>query len=160
MNTKILIIRLLLCSLVFNQINADCNAADAVKQLPNLTNSSFCSYAGFAPLDIKNESALFYWYVPNQLNLPNQPIIVWLQGELGLSSTWGLLTEGIGPIKVTPNPAGGYYVNYTDDGYDKSWSYNYNILFIDNPVGVGFSYFTPNKTNATQSVEEVRNVAI
>ena len=65
-----------------------------------------CSYSGFAPLDEKNNSALFYWYFPHQTNQPDQdvPLLVWLQGGPGASSMLGLFAE-LGPFKIVRNGA-------------------------------------------------------
>ncbi len=38
---------------------------DYVANLPNYTSGAFpLTYAGFAPLDDRNTSAIFYWYFP------------------------------------------------------------------------------------------------
>ncbi|CAI5519861.1 unnamed protein product [Closterium sp. Naga37s-1] len=58
------------------------------------------------------------------------PIILWLQGGPGCSSMIGNFYE-LGPYRITesldiePNPA--------------PWNRRYGVLFIDNPVGTGFS---------------------
>jgi vitellogenic carboxypeptidase-like protein len=139
-------------------------AIDMVTQLlPNYTGSvQPCSYSGFAPLDAQNQSALFYWYFPHQSNVPDQevPVIIFLNGGPGASSMFGLFAE-MGPFSISDNEDGGYSVGYRDGGSDKSWSYYYNMLFIDQPVGVGFSY-TTNKNkypiNEEQVAEDLWNV--
>ena len=67
-------------------------------------------------------------------NNPNAPVVLWLQGGPGASSLHGMFTE-IGPftidedLKVVPRADGDY-----------SWNQKYSLLFIDNPVGVGWSW--------------------
>lgn len=63
-------------------------------------------------------------------------MIVWLNGGPGASSALGLFME-TGPLNITKGTNG-------DDDYQIhpriSWADNYNILFLDQPSGTGFSY--------------------
>lgn len=62
---------------------------------------------------------------------PNLPLVLWLQGGPGGSSTgFGNYAE-IGPLDTD-------LANRTH-----AWTQAANILFIDNPVGAGFSYVEP-----------------
>ncbi|KAJ3386079.1 hypothetical protein HDU92_002692 [Lobulomyces angularis] len=70
----------------------------------------------------------FFWYFPNKNE--SSPLIIWLQGGPGSSSMIGLFHE-LGPITLTAN------------GLRKSmysWNENFSLLFIDNPVGTGYSF--------------------
>ncbi|KAK1325334.1 Serine carboxypeptidase-like 50 [Acorus calamus] len=83
-------------------------------------------------------SALFFTFYEAQHplpTLPQTPILLWLQGGPGCSSMLGNLFE-LGPWLLTsddnnnnpslqPNPA--------------SWNRLFGLLFIDNPIGAGFS---------------------
>lgn len=61
-------------------------------------------------------------------NITEKPLVIWLQGGPGASSTgFGNFAE-IGPLDIDLNPR-----NHT-------WVKNVNVLFIDNPVGTGYSY--------------------
>lgn len=90
------------------------------------------SYSGFFTVNIEYMSSLFFWYFAAQ-NDANQdaPVVLWLQGGPGVSSLYGLFTEN-GPfwvdsdMKVHPR-------NY-------SWHLNHHLIYIDNPVGTGFSF--------------------
>ncbi|KAJ3306101.1 hypothetical protein HDV03_000335 [Kappamyces sp. JEL0829] len=105
------------------------------------------SFAGYVP--IRNQShngegdptsvagSMFYWFFPAQEPVQeNPPLIVWLQGGPGSSSMIGLFYE-MGPLGFD---AKGKLVRNTD-----TWNKKYSMLFIDNPVGTGFS-FVGNKT--------------
>lgn len=73
----------------------------------------------------------------NNTSRDTAPLVIWLQGGPGASSTgFGNFLE-IGPLDVhlKPRPV--------------SWIDNANILFIDNPVGTGYSYVTSNSAYAT-----------
>ena len=73
----------------------------------------------------------FYWfYGSNNPNLPRDdlPIVLWLQGGPGAGGTgYGNFGE-FGPLNTTLQPR-----EYT-------WLNKVNLLFIDNPVGAGYSY--------------------
>lgn len=74
---------------------------------------------------------MFWWLYYTTANVENyieRPLIIWLQGGPGASSTgYGNFAE-LGPLNMNLETR-----NYT-------WVKNANILFIDNPVGSGFSY--------------------
>ncbi|CAG5092713.1 Similar to Scpep1: Retinoid-inducible serine carboxypeptidase (Mus musculus), partial [Cotesia congregata] len=98
---------------------------------------------GFGPgnqdwgyVTVRPGAYMFWWlyYVnPTTVSLENsnpfnKPLIVWLQGGPGESGTgYGNFNE-IGPLDINLKRR-----NYT-------WINDYNVLFIDNPVGTGFSY--------------------
>ncbi|XP_046739172.1 retinoid-inducible serine carboxypeptidase-like [Diprion similis] len=69
-----------------------------------------------------------YYTTANVTNFTEKPLIIWLQGGPGASSTGYGNFEELGPLDLDLNER-----NY-------SWVNDYNVLFIDNPVGSGFSY--------------------
>jgi carboxypeptidase C (cathepsin A) len=68
--------------------------------------------------------------------LVNYPTLIWLNGGPGTSSHLGNFME-IGPIFIMAD--GTKVVN------KYSWNTKYNIMFVDNPIAVGYSY-AANKT--------------
>ena len=88
---------------------------------------------------------MFFWFFPAQNGAADAPVLLWLQGGPGASSLFGLFTE-IGPIYIDAN---GNIQNRPI-----SWNKNYNLLFIDNPVGTGYS-FTSNENGYARSQEDV-----
>ncbi len=58
--------------------------------------------------------------------------MTWLQGGPGASSLYGLFAEH-GPFSVAADAK-------TLVPRALSWTLNYNLIYIDNPLGVGFSY--------------------
>mmetsp|Transcript_30415 Transcript_30415/g.27664 ORF Transcript_30415/g.27664 Transcript_30415/m.27664 type:complete len:215 (+) Transcript_30415:40-684(+) len=136
---------LIISTLLITLTTSEClETADLTGPLPNYTSTvpQPCSYSGFAPLDANGDDALFYWYIPNQQQDEDAPVVIWLNGGPGWSSLWGLLTEKIGPFYVEKNSEeiGGHILRNLDEELGQSWSYHYNVLAIDNPVGTGFSY--------------------
>ena len=85
-------------------------------------------YSGLLSVNQTFNGELFYWFF--QTTNANAPIIVWLEGGPGIPSSFQVF-YGMGPYRisnsgeVTSNP--------------ESWNNNFNLLFIDNPLGVGFS---------------------
>jgi vitellogenic carboxypeptidase-like protein len=75
-------------------------------------------------------------------DLSKYPIILWLNGGPGSSSQLGNFME-LGPffIKTATNRP------YETIRNIHSWTKNYNILFVDQPVGTGLSYADPTITN-------------
>ncbi|KZC04812.1 Retinoid-inducible serine carboxypeptidase [Dufourea novaeangliae] len=86
---------------------------------------------------------MFWWLYYTTAKVPsfyNKPLVIWLQGGPGASSTSYGNFEELGPLDVDLRPR-----NYT-------WVKDYNVLFIDNPVGTGFSYTTaPNAYTTTNA---------
>ena len=72
-------------------------------------------------------------------------MVIWLNGGPGCSSMDGALME-IGPYRLKDN----HTLRYNDG----SWDEFTNILFIDNPVGTGYSY-----VNTDSYVHELTEMA-
>ncbi|TKR81558.1 hypothetical protein L596_015409 [Steinernema carpocapsae] len=115
--------------------------ADQVFDLPGLTfDINFKQYSGFLKANL-NGHYLHYWYVESQRSPSTDPVLLWLNGGPGCSSLMGLLSEN-GPFR--PNPDG---KTLFENVY--SWNKGYNMLFLEGPRDVGFSYQDPNKSNST-----------
>ncbi|CAI5995095.1 unnamed protein product [Closterium sp. NIES-65] len=98
------------------------------------------SSSGYLPVSTSTpESRMFYTYYeatePSR-SLAETPLLLWLNGGPGCSSMIGNFYE-IGPWNVA----------ITDDAIDSlhlkknpwAWNRRYGLLFIDNPIGTGFS---------------------
>ncbi|XP_039764568.1 venom serine carboxypeptidase-like [Pararge aegeria] len=90
------------------------------------------SYSGFLTVNKTYNSNTFFWYFPVQNKKVNEtPWIIWLQGGPGVSSLTGLFDE-IGPFRY--NTLGTLKEN------PHTWLKNHSLVFIDNPVGSGYSF--------------------
>lgn len=89
------------------------------------------SFSGLVP--IPDVGALFYWYFAPLRPAPEAPLILWLQGGPGASSMVGNLFE-LGPITVDE---GGVLRRRAAT---ETWATDFPVVFVDSPVGVGFSY--------------------
>lgn len=89
------------------------------------------SYSGYLTVDKTYNSNMFFWYFPAQTQSANAPVVLWLQGGPGASSLIGLFGEN-GPFMVK-NKHGLKLRKF-------SWTQNHNVIYIDNPVGTGYSF--------------------
>ncbi|KAI0772250.1 serine carboxypeptidase [Irpex lacteus] len=95
--------------------------------------SGFCdgtvrSYTGYIDVEARH---LFFYFFESRNDPDTDDVIFWTNGGPGGSSSLGMLME-LGPCSVTSPD------NYTFNPY--SWNENANLFFLDQPVGVGFSY--------------------
>jgi cathepsin A (carboxypeptidase C) len=86
-------------------------------------------YTGW--LDVGNKH-FFFWYFESTSKPAEDPLVLWLTGGPGGSSMLGMLQE-LGPCLI--NDYGNQTV-YNPYG----WNKEANLLFVDQPAGVGFSY--------------------
>lgn len=104
------------------------------------------TFSGYLTVNKEYNSNMFFWFFPAQNgNKPDTPVLLWLQGGPGASSLFALFTE-IGPIYID--------VNKNIQPREITWNKNYHLLFIDNPVGTGFS-FTSNDNGYARSQDDV-----
>ncbi|XP_051753716.1 lysosomal protective protein isoform X2 [Ctenopharyngodon idella] len=117
--------------------------ADEIKYLPGLSKQpSFKHYSGY--FSVADNKHLHYWFVESQKDPANSPVVLWLNGGPGCSSLDGLLTEH-GPFLIQDDGATLEYNPY-------SWNKIANVLYLESPAGVGFSYSDDKKytTNDTE----------
>ena len=74
---------------------------------------------------------IFYWFFGPRNNDTNAPIVMWLTGGPGCSSSTALFFEN-GPYNIKDDAK-----NLTGNPY--SWNDKTYLLFVDQPVGTGFS---------------------
>ena len=77
----------------------------------------------------------FFWFVEARQSPDTAPLTVWLSGGPGASSMFGFFNE-VGPCEVVQMQDGSYGTRVREWGWDRSS----NVLFIDQPNQVGFSY--------------------
>ncbi|CAL9197043.1 unnamed protein product, partial [Musa hybrid cultivar] len=107
---------------------------DRVLRLPGQSfNVSFAHYSGYVTVDDDPGRALFYWFFEAVEDPASKPLVLWLNGGPGCSSIAYGLAEELGPFHINADGKSLYLNPYT-------WNQVANILFLDSPVGVGFSY--------------------
>ncbi|XP_061375565.1 serine carboxypeptidase-like 31 [Gastrolobium bilobum] len=109
------------------------NNGDLVTNLPGQPPVDFQHYAGYVTVNGTNGRALFYWFYEAMTKPEDKPLVLWLNGGPGCSSVGYGATQEIGPFLVDTNGKGLKLNNF-------SWNKEANMLFLESPVGVGFSY--------------------
>ncbi|KAH3899407.1 probable Carboxypeptidase Y [Saccharomycodes ludwigii] len=102
-------------------------------------------YTGY--LDIEDEDKhFFYWFFESRNDPKNDPVILWLNGGPGCSSLTGLFFE-LGPssIGVDLKPIYNPY----------SWNNNASVIFLDQPVNVGYSYSSGSVSDTVAAGKDV-----
>ncbi|KAL4930042.1 serine-type carboxypeptidase kexA [Aspergillus undulatus] len=113
------------------------SAADYyVKSLPGVPQGpQLKMHAGHIEVDPEHNGHLFFWHYQNRHIANRQRTIIWLNGGPGCSSMDGALME-VGPFRLKDNAT----LEYNEG----SWDEFANLLFVDQPVGTGFSYAKTN----------------
>lgn len=102
-------------------------------------------YSGY--LDVEEEDKhFFYWFFESRNDPVNDPIILWLNGGPGCSSMTGLFFE-LGPSSIGPDLKPIYN--------EFSWNSNASVIFLDEPVNVGFSYSSRNVFSSDSAAVDV-----
>jgi carboxypeptidase D len=102
------------------------------------------SYAGNIEIPARNDnSSLYFWYFPTANPAGKNDLTIWLNGGPGCSSLEGLLQEN-GPFLWN-------YGTYKPIQNVWSWAQLTNMLYVEQPVGTGFSQGKSNE----RSTEEV-----
>ncbi|XP_057978384.1 serine carboxypeptidase-like 18 isoform X2 [Malania oleifera] len=102
-------------------------------------------YAGELPFKLETgyisvgDSELFYYFIESQGNPKEDPLFLWLTGGPGCSSFNGLIYE-IGPMEFDIHNYDGGLPNLLY--YKYAWTKSASVIFLDAPVGTGFSYST------------------
>ncbi|OBZ78042.1 Carboxypeptidase Y A [Grifola frondosa] len=109
---------------------------------PSLCDTSVQQYSGY--LDIAEDKHLFFWFFEARVDPKEAPLVLWLNGGPGCSSSTGLLFE-LGPCSIATE---GTNVTYNPH----SWNTHANVIFLDQPVNVGFSYADEGTTVNTTPV--------
>lgn len=105
----------------------------------SLLSANAASNEAWGYVNVRPDAYMFWWmyYTNISTDYASQPLVIWLQGGPGSSSSgYGNFME-IGPLDVNLKPR------------NETWLKKANLLFIDNPVGAGYSYVTNKSALAT-----------
>ncbi|XP_021750570.1 serine carboxypeptidase-like 34 [Chenopodium quinoa] len=118
--------------------------ADRVVDLPGQPVVGFKHYAGYVNVNASHGRELFYWFFEADQNPHHKPVVLWLNGGPGCSSVGYGEAEELGPFF----PKKGSKPSLKHNKF--SWNKAANLLFLESPVGVGFSY-----TNTSSDFDEL-----
>ncbi|GLU07057.1 hypothetical protein SLE2022_240340 [Rubroshorea leprosula] len=106
---------------------------DLVLSLPGQPKVGFRQFAGYVDVDEKAGRSLFYYFVEAEKDPDTKPLTLWLNGGPGCSSVGGGAFTELGPFYPTGD---GRALRRNS----MSWNRASNLLFVESPVGVGWSY--------------------
>ncbi|CAI9103885.1 OLC1v1002467C1 [Oldenlandia corymbosa var. corymbosa] len=136
MNTTFLSFSVLLLVVLSHHHCNGLKEDDKIDRLPGqpYNGVDFNQYSGYVPVNPEAGRAFFYYFVESSgKDASWRPLVLWLTGGVFCSSIGiGAFTE-IGPFRVNED-------SKTLDLNQYAWNQEANILFVDNEVGVGFSY--------------------
>ncbi|KAJ4973142.1 hypothetical protein NE237_006316 [Protea cynaroides] len=133
-----------LCFLMEVESSLYLSVTDKITMLPGQPQVSFQQFSGYVTVDDKKQRALFYYFAEAEIDPASKPLVLWLNGGPGCSSLGvGAFSEN-GPFR----PSGEILVRN-----EYSWNREANMLFLETPIGVGFSYSTD-----TSSYEAVNDM--
>ncbi|XP_073148544.1 serine carboxypeptidase-like 1 isoform X1 [Henckelia pumila] len=109
-----------------------------VKTLPGYQdNLPFKLETGYIGVGEDEDVQLFYYFVESERDPEKDPLVFWITGGPGCSGFSALVYE-IGPLNFDLSSFDGSLPSFILNSY--SWTKIASIIFIDAPVGTGFSY--------------------
>ncbi|MED6217744.1 hypothetical protein PIB30_020543 [Stylosanthes scabra] len=149
-------LKILLLLTLFKQSSA-ASDGNIVKSLPGFPGElPFLLETGYISVGEVDEIELFYYFIESEGEPEDDALVLWLTGGPGCSALYGLMYE-IGPLAFDyGRSSGGNNPVLTLNDY--SWTKVANIIFLDAPVGTGFSYAETShgyNTSDTKSVADI-----
>ncbi|CDO70247.1 hypothetical protein BN946_scf184942.g47 [Trametes cinnabarina] len=146
------ITRAQLKSSVFAATNGGATIQTRPGKLRVVENSGVCEstpgvYQASGYGDLTDNESLWFWFFAARNNSESAPLTLWLNGGPGSSSMIGLFQEN-GPCRITNDSS-----SVTLNPY--SWNNVSNMLYLDQPVGVGFSHGETKVGTSQEAAEDV-----
>ncbi|KAL5217350.1 hypothetical protein ABZP36_018034 [Zizania latifolia] len=108
--------------------------ADKISALPGQPpDVKLQQYSGYINVNQTTGKSLFYYFVEASADADKKPLLLWLNGGPGCSSFGIGAFQEIGPFRVDTDGKTLCRNTY-------AWNAAANVLFLESPVGVGFSY--------------------
>ena len=112
---------------LFGLVYADTHMSSKIQPGP-FVNETW--YSGL--VDIDSSDDIFYWWFESKNAPDTDPLVLWLTGGPGCASEVALFFEN-GPYMFGADKK-------TLNGNAFSWNNKANLLYVDQPVGTGFSH--------------------
>ncbi|KAL5988272.1 hypothetical protein ACLOJK_036035 [Asimina triloba] len=103
----------------------------------------------------RNEHQLFYYFVESEGNPKEDPLVLWLTGGPGCSAWSGLVYE-IGPLYFEYALYNGTLPSLKLREYP--WTKISSVIFVDSPVGTGFSFSSGSKDYVLDDIKTAKEV--
>nr|XP_043625814.1 serine carboxypeptidase-like 40 [Erigeron canadensis] len=106
---------------------------DKIHKFPGQPYVRFDQYGGYVTVDQSDGRAYYYYFVEALKAKDSLPLLLWLNGGPTCSSLGFGATQELGPFRVNSDGKT-LYIN------EFAWNNVANVLFVEAPAGVGFSY--------------------
>ncbi|CAI9304092.1 unnamed protein product [Lactuca saligna] len=124
---------------------------DKISSLPGQpTGTDFDQYSGYVTVDPHHGRALFYYLTESPFNSSTNPLVLWLNGGPGCSSFGNGAMMELGPFRVNAD-------NVTLSHNKYAWNNVANVLFLESPAGVGFSYSNTSSDYETGDIQTAQD---
>ncbi|KAJ7223362.1 Alpha/Beta hydrolase protein [Mycena pura] len=108
-----------------------------IKKSTEFCDETVKSYTGYIDIEARH---IFFYFFESRNDPDTDDVIFWTNGGPGCSSSLGLFME-LGPCRISDGNGTKFH--------RESWNTNANIFFVDQPIGVGFSYADYGESVAT-----------
>ncbi|CAA2953269.1 serine carboxypeptidase-like 7 [Olea europaea subsp. europaea] len=127
-----------------------------IKTLPGYPGSlPFKLETGYVGVGDNDEVQLFYYFVESENNPKTDPLLFWMIGGPGCSGLFALIYD-IGPLTIDVDDFDGSLPSFFLNPY--SWTKVANIIFIDAPVGTGFSYANTSQGYSSSDTKSAKDI--
>ncbi|CAK5279758.1 unnamed protein product [Mycena citricolor] len=99
-----------------------------IKKSGGFCDNTVSSYTGYIDIEARH---IFFYFFESRSDPAADDVVFWTNGGPGCSSSLGLFME-LGPCRVLDADGPKFH--------PQSWNANANLFFVDQPIGVGFSY--------------------
>ncbi|PKA59508.1 Serine carboxypeptidase II-3 [Apostasia shenzhenica] len=107
---------------------------DRIDALPGQPQGvSFHQYSGYVTVDASAGRTLFYYFAEAPQDPSTKALVLWLNGGPGCSSLGAGAMQELGPFRVNSDGKSLHANDY-------AWNNLANVIFLESPAGVGFSY--------------------
>ncbi|KAI3697446.1 hypothetical protein L6452_30470 [Arctium lappa] len=135
MKSKYMMISLFIIFLQFITLS---HSKSIVKNLPRFDGDlPFTLETGYIGMGEEDAMQVFYYFVESERNPSEDPLFLYFAGGPGASGLYPFLYQN-GPLSFNFESSKRHNITLELNPY--SWSKVANVIFVDLPVGVGFSY--------------------
>jgi len=106
--------------------------------------SSVEQFFGYITVNASEDGQLFYWGFPSTGDPTTDPVILWMTGGPGCSSSLALFMEN-GPYRLSPDN--------TVEINPYAWNQAGTVIYLDQPYGTGFSTVADSSDYVTDETE-------
>ncbi|KAL1833659.1 hypothetical protein ACET3Z_003310 [Daucus carota] len=136
-NIQLLVVVTAILQNLVQQASADFHSP-LIKYLPGFQGPlPFRFTTGYVGVDESDDVQLFYYFVESQTNPRDDPLILWMTGGPGCSTITAFAYE-FGPVYFEQVEYNGTLPTLILNPH--TWTKAASIIFLDLPVGTGFSY--------------------